>query len=565
MSDLLGITVEELVTTARARNARIPSEIGAFVALEVCEALQVGPASVRGSDVRIADDGTISVFAPPRSAGSDAAARSVAAMLGTLLVASGTNVPRVLVTLMEQGPSSGAWDLSSLRDDLEASLVPLNRAAARRVLSRMLRDVRRPRSVPASAHPPPNEDLDAQLDALLDAPPSSADPRRSEAASEGSGEADEDAAGVPRVDGLFWDAPPADAPSAEDPSGADALDAELDATLSELDGPSPIPSALDAPAPSTRPAPGAPDIAAPLSAMPLSSPARVSSVRATPMPPPSDDEATIEDAPSPAAGRRTRSDAPTEPPPPHDDSLDALLGRDLEPGKRGGALGWVVAFLALTAVTAAGLALLRPDLVDMALGRPPAPAPEPGPSDAERERMLREHRARFGTLTITASPPRAQVLMYVGRGPALATELPVGVAHEFVAVVDGHAPSRAVVPSSATWDEVDGRARYELAMQTGVEPMAELALGPTRLTADVGAPSGALGDVRVITNPPGAKVYVVVGFAPNATVDNVRTDEAVELLVYAEGHPVERLVVGPSDWEADAEGAKRASLSVALD
>ncbi|MCZ7686927.1 MAG: hypothetical protein M5U28_52560 [Sandaracinaceae bacterium] len=108
MSELLGVTVEDLVAMAKQRRARIPSEIGAFLALEVCEALIDGPAAVRTTDVRIADDGTISVFAPPHSATTDEAARSVVAMLGALLVAAGTGVPRSLVALIEKGALVGS-------------------------------------------------------------------------------------------------------------------------------------------------------------------------------------------------------------------------------------------------------------------------------------------------------------------------------------------------------------------------------------------------------------------------------------------------------------------------
>ena len=68
MSELLGTTIEELIATMKERRVRIPSEIGAFIALEVCEALAHGPAAVRPADVRIAEDGTIGVFAPPGSA-----------------------------------------------------------------------------------------------------------------------------------------------------------------------------------------------------------------------------------------------------------------------------------------------------------------------------------------------------------------------------------------------------------------------------------------------------------------------------------------------------------------
>ena len=515
MSELLGVTVEDLVRTAKQRGARIPSEIGAFVALEVCEALIRGPAAVRTSDVRIADDGTVGVFAPPGSATSEEAARSVLALLGALLVAAGTGVPRGLVALIENGPSSGRLDLSSLRDDLEASLVPLNRAAARRVLSRMLRDVRRPRLEEAAAPEPaaaPEETLDAQLDALL----------------EGQGIA------------------PAPPPA---PSAAE-LDAELDATISELDAPSAAEVAARAA--------GRALAAEPLGGAPVDP-----------------DDATLHEpleppsmAPRSAPPEPVRGKAEAHPPAargrPAPDDLEAL-GAELEARrKKGGALGWILAFAAVVTATAAALALMRPDLVDAMLGRPPPPAPDPGPTPEEIARMQRERRARFGTLTIEVEPPRAQVLMYVGRGPAIASELPIGVAHEFVAIADGRRPTRAVVPSDAQWEAADGGARYELAMQAGSEPMEVLELGPTTLPRHVGTPTGALGSVRVITNPPGAKVYVLVGFSPTVTVENVRTDEAIELLVYLEGHAVERLVVGPSDWQPTEDGVKRATVRATL-
>lgn len=227
-------------------------------------------------------------------------------------------------------------------------------------------------------------------------------------------------------------------------------------------------------------------------------------------------------------------------------------------------LGWVLAFVGLTACAVAALAVMRPDLVDRALGREPASVSEELSEEA-RERMVREHRGRFGTLVVKASPSRSQILMFVGRGPALAKDLPVGVALEFVAIADGRVPSRAVLPADASWEKVEGRPRYELAMQTSGEAQAELGLGPSMLPQDVGAPSGELGDVRVITNPPGAKVYVLVGFAPEARIENVRTDEAIELLVYHEGGSSRRVLVGPSDWIEQADGRKQAEVSVVLD
>lgn len=542
MSELLGITVADLVQTMKARRVRIPSEIGAFVALEVCEALVAGPAAVKLTDVRIAEDGTISVFAPPGSATSEEAARSVVSLLGALLVAAGTGVPRTLVTLLENGPSSGRWDLSSLRDDLEASLVPLNRGAARRVLSRMLREASKGRSrppsrAPSAAPPPGDRSLDDQLDDLLGGldenaaatKPASARPQsRPERGADSRAGADADADLDEGLD--------------EDPDeGLDEdLDAELDATLDQLGAPG---------------APSEPPRAA------SAAPAAAGSEEPEP------DDATIADEAPPfadAAPPAAREAAPERRGPRGD--LDALA-EQLEEPEKSNPIPWILAMLAIAAATAAALALMRPDLVDAVLGRPPPPPAPEGPTEADRERMLREHRARFGTLEVRAVPERAQVLLYVGRGPAVAEELPLGVAHEFVAIADGRRPSRAVLPADAEWEETEEGRRYELAMQAGDEPMAAdaLELGPTRLPQDVGSPSTTLGDVRVVTNPPGAKVYVLVGFSPTVTLQNVRTDEAVELLVYHEDHPLERVVVAPSDWEPATDGSKRASVSVVLE
>ena len=61
MSDLLGITLEKMVAGLKSRRTRIPAEIGAYVALEVAEQLMRGPARATAADIRIADDGSVSM------------------------------------------------------------------------------------------------------------------------------------------------------------------------------------------------------------------------------------------------------------------------------------------------------------------------------------------------------------------------------------------------------------------------------------------------------------------------------------------------------------------------
>ena len=57
MNELIGTTIEDLIGTMKDRRVRIPSEIGAFIALEVCEALQDGPAAAPARNSRGADGG----------------------------------------------------------------------------------------------------------------------------------------------------------------------------------------------------------------------------------------------------------------------------------------------------------------------------------------------------------------------------------------------------------------------------------------------------------------------------------------------------------------------------
>ena len=91
-------------------------------------------------------------------------------------------------------------------------------------------------------------------------------------------------------------------------------------------------------------------------------------------------------------------------------------------------------------------------------------------------------------------------------------------------------------------------------------------MGPTTLPRDaLGAPSGVLGTVRVITNPPGAKVYLLVGYSPSVVIENAATDNVIELLIFHEGHPMGHEVVRPSDWTQTDDGSKRAQVSVTLE
>jgi len=537
MSDLLGITLEQMVASLKARRTRIPAEIGAYVALEVAEHLMRGPARAGSGDIRIADDGSVSVFVAPNTADEDAAAQSVIEVLATTLVAAGTGVPNVLIRLVEDPPPKGPGCLAMLTSELESSLVPLNRAAARRVLSRMTRDAKRPRT---DQPPSSSGTLDDALDDLLG-------PSAVQSLGLGLG-LGLDAPDMPPREvvraalqgpGIVTVRPPARAP---EPTSEDVqtIAEESSAPSSE----SPVASSRPASHDDTH-----------------SDEAETSKMQS---------QAPVPRTPAPET-RPLRLPAKTKAPRPV--PLDEFERLGAEPVRSGGGsagtLGFVLAFFVVILAFAAVIAWLRPDLVNEALGRPPPPpsGPTQEERDAEQARIIAEHRALYGQLSVTSVPDGAQVLLFVGRGPAVATDLPTGAAYELVAFADGHGASRAIVPADASWEETPEGPRYELALQTSDTEvdLAHLDLGPTRLPRDaMGAPSGTLGSVRVVTNPPGARVYMLIGFTPDVHVENIRTDQPVELLVYEEGYEVERTLIGPSDWQLGPDDMKAASVTVTL-
>jgi hypothetical protein len=579
LADVLGVTVEELVSVLKKKKARVPFEIGAFVTLEACDAMIGAPARVTIRDIRVTEDGRVSLFSAPNSATSAEAAKAATEVLAYLLVAAGPGVPQSLVELVERGPSDGQWDLTRLRDELEASLVPLNRSAARRVLSRMLREAAGEfQARRASAAPPvlTANDLDAELDAMVGGPPKRESvAARREPVAPGPEEnrhirptpqvlyRPEDLPANPRVpppprvphdsralgDDVWREAP---ARRGDDPQAT---------TLSEADSKS---------SPRTD----------------LSDPFDVDQLKTTRRDAVSPDEVDrlLADHASRGNGREPPRRIPDEEPTysprrpvpaerpigyARGPELDLAEMEDVTP-KRGRALIWIVLLLGLTVGLVALVAYLRPDFVDRIMGRETDIERQQREIDEnaqQRQAQINEdHRRSFGDLSIHVTPADAQILLFIGRGPAETAHLPIGRAQEFVAIPDGKAPTRAVIPANATWTPAEGgEPRYELAMQSSETDMAfeNLDLGPTRLTTDMGTATGQLGTARVITNPPGAKVFMVIGFT-SAKIENTRTDQAMEILVFLPGYRAFSKVIGPSDWVDDGD-KPRAEINVTLE
>jgi hypothetical protein len=256
-----------------------------------------------------------------------------------------------------------------------------------------------------------------------------------------------------------------------------------------------------------------------------------------------------------AARRRPRSRAPRD--------VDNMVEAQAARGRAG---LWI--FLG---TTTAAVALL---LGYFALGREQSQSalgflkPTQRPEAEEAAKAPAVPRRAYGDLRVNSQPDRAQVLLLIGPGPTLATDIPLGVAQEFVAMAAEYRPARVLLPADAVWDELEGRPRYELAIQArplqeGRRGRSPEALGPTLLPQNVGTPTGRLGSVRVVTTPRAAEVYQLIGFTPDVHVDNLPLDHAYELLVYAEGRGSVRKRVDPADF-LDREGKRIAQVDLTL-
>jgi len=220
------------------------------------------------------------------------------------------------------------------------------------------------------------------------------------------------------------------------------------------------------------------------------------------------------------------------------------LPEPLPTKRRGGWGAWLLA----AGLGLGAYALVATGALDSVL-QPATPAPAPS-----------------GIIAVAVTPADAQIFVFVGRGPAVASGLPASGAHEFIVFDHGLRPSRAVVPEGAAWTTTEQGSLYELAVQAQAAPAPTDALdlgSPETTPASTGA--GDSGTIRIITNPQGAKVYRFIGVGPTAQIPAASIHEGQEILVYHPEHETRRAVIGPSDWEAgEREGAHRASLEVQL-
>ncbi len=569
------VTLEEVFTVIGARRVPLAPELAGYLVLEIAEHADPSGGEVDPKAVFVSEEGTVALVKPRREGATGSAEASIRAMLMRLLDASGSQTP----ALSAAGKRRGNAGLPALAEELETALIPVNRAAGRRALARLAREVRRVTlGVGRNALPSSSDSAPSSRRASLASYPghgAGAEPPPPRASAHTfSREEDPTTARGQIPDELLRKAAPDTSnemptmqfePSAREPSPSQA---DVDSLISDfgVSGGGDQEHARDLKAmaglePTPRPPVDRPRPSAAPSSRPTASDEGVESLLSMANPPARDAAATgvgakprTVSAPTPEPRtpvhgfRRAREDAqlPTQPSQLKRSRASVPSTPPRVESRRGSGALVVVAFVA---VAAGGLAVwkLRPAEMkpaEHAAAAVTASAPAPRASAACK-----------ATLVVTDVPVRAEVLLRQGQAPVDVEKMPVGARLEFVATAEGFAPKRVVVPAGATWDTgPDNKPRFEAAVQldkSTVKAGANDPWPPVEQGTEVGG-QGPPGTIHVVATPRGAEVWMLAGMGPETRVEQLRCDRDVDILVAGPGVYRKRLRVAGGDFAIDA-------------
>lgn len=595
------ITLEDVFAMVLGKRVPLAPELAGYLSLEVAEKADVAGGAggeVDPRSVYIADEGTVALVRPRSDGVEGDAEASIRAILGQLLDASGSSTPALAAVARRQD----VGNLRSLMEEIEAALIPVNRAAGRRALARLAREVKRVthgvgRNAPsgrsasgestARAPRPSQEEASAGRRER----PEPVEPARARRPS-----APPAAAPVAAITPL----PPAAAAAPADaagralapptPPGGLAAGSKPPSAL--FDNPSDVDSLLEQFSQSTtqsaqavsRDLKGLVDIgetAAPPLVRPRSEPPPEGDIddllalthdalpsrsvaTPTPLPPPPPPAPLlrtgapptplpIPPAPAAPAPERREPERPQAVNPRDVPTFQAVpvTGEWSRPRKKRTDYWIVIALLAILAAASAAVWLFKPGFLS---GRTAEKvAEERAANEAARKKNEQAQLALscHATVDVTDVPTGAEVLLRVGQAPVDVPHLPVGARLEFVATAEGYAPKRAVVPAGAPWDSsADGKPRFEVAVQLDrSNPKAKLGdpWPPGEAGSEVGG-KGAPGTVHLVSTPRGAEVWMLAGLGPEALVEQLPCDQAVEVLVAGPTTFRRRLHAAPADF-----------------
>jgi hypothetical protein len=551
------VTLEEVFVVVRAKRVPLAPELAGYLVLEIAEHADPSGGDVDPRCVFVGEEGTVALVRPRREASNGDAEASIRTTLARLLEASGSQTPALAAAARRKGGPG----LQVLSEEIEAALIPVNRAAGRRALARLAREVRR-------------VTLGVGRNALSSSGDLAPSTRRS---SPSHGEVRAAPAvkhGAPASSSFSRD---------EDPTTArgnipdELLKKATPAEWSEM------PTTQFEPM-SRTPSPSQTDVDSLIADFGVSGGGERQHARdlkamagLDPTPPPA---ITIDPKPAEEGSR--------PPPSPREGDVESLLAMGVEgapedqarrlatrpsqlrrsqapvatsPSTSSSRTGFVIA-AAVLAIAAGAYAVsqLHPGPLAGHTQEPASPSAIPHATQPVA--------ACRGALVITEVPSHAEVLVRKGQAPVDVDKMPVGTRLEFVATAEGYAPRRVVVPSGATWDSgPDSKPRFEVAVQLEKSKMKGNANDPWPAGepgSEVGG-QGPPGTVHVVATPRGAEVWMLAGIGPEVRIEQLRCDQDLDLLVAGPTTFRKRIHVASTDFAIDEQAGppSRPALRIA--
>jgi hypothetical protein len=540
------VTLDDVLAVLAAKRVPLAPELAGYLVLEIAERADPSGGDIDPRSVLVGEEGTVAVVRPRRPSGTGDAEACLRAFLARLLETSGAHTAALVAT----GKRKSGAGMPALVEELETALVPVNRAAGRRALARLAREVRRVMlGVGRNALQPSG-----------DSAPISRRAPQSDPRDEGGSVVPPSQPLMPQKHESFAEPPTTRFESM--PIGPEVSEGDVDALIERFDV--------------SRQ--GDQQHSRDLRAI----------VGLEPTPPPSRDAGNI-DAPAPPAARKNE-------PPSHDADVDSLLAleahspkghvtshsnsnylqrRELSqarsidrteraPGaarSKADRRGWVVALLAFALIGAGayGVVILRP-IASL------APASQSVPQAASHIEPPKRALPCDGTLLVVNVPPRAEVLLREGQAPVDVEKVPAGARLEFVATAEGYAPRRVVIPSGVAWDKgPDAKPRFEAAVQL------ERAINGAAEAWPVGEPGtevggqGSPGTVHVVATPRGAEIWMLAGIGPQAQIEHISCDRDYDVLIAGPGAFRKRLHVAAAEFtsqgDASADPSRTAKIA----
>ena len=145
------VTLDEVFAAAAARAASLVPETSGYLALAALDASSRLPLAHDDRALVLTTEGSMSLSRRGEVVAPEAAAKAMRDVLARLLAVSAGTMPSLAAAARPREESSRGVD--AVIEQIEAALIPVNRAAARRALARLARETLRAKEAgkPAAA------------------------------------------------------------------------------------------------------------------------------------------------------------------------------------------------------------------------------------------------------------------------------------------------------------------------------------------------------------------------------------------------------------------------------